>query len=147
VLVEQFGGSGAADQLTPGWRGGYYYAAQATGKSNEPLSVVYVSRWESAEDAQEFANIYAMSLKKRYRRAEPVKAQQRLIAISYPAHRPGAAQDEEDDDEPKTTEWMTDEGRVVIEPHGNLVLVMESFDQRTADKLREAVLAADQPQK
>ena len=147
VLVEQFGGSEASDQLTPGWRGGYYYAAQPKGKSNGPLAIVYVSRWASAEGAQEFADVYATSLEKRYRRVNPVRAPQKLIAISYPAKHRSGAQDEDDDDEPTTTEWMTDEGRIIIEPHGDLVLAIESFDQRSADKLREAVLSADKPQR
>ncbi|HTC77690.1 MAG TPA: hypothetical protein VK657_03695, partial [Terriglobales bacterium] len=37
--------------------------------------------------------------------------------------------------------WMTDEGLVVIEALGNQVLVLESFDPATAERLRAAVFA------
>ena len=37
--------------------------------------------------------------------------------------------------------WMTDEGMVVIEAFGNQVLVLESFDPATAERLRAAVFA------
>ena len=79
-------------------------------------------------------------------RADPVETPKRLIAVSYPPKgQRGVAQDDDDNDEAKPTQWMTEEGRVIVEPHGDLVLVMESFDQRSADKLRDAVLAADKP--
>ena len=146
VFIEQFGGADSSDRLTPGWRGGYYYAAQRKRESNGPLAMVYVSRWASPEDAQEFAAVYSASVKQRYMRADPVETPKRLIAVSYPLKgQRGAVQDDDDNDEAKPTQWMTEEGRVIVEPHGDLVLVMESFDQRSADRLRDAVLAADKP--
>ena len=144
ILVKQFSGPDASDRLTPSWRGGYYYAVRRKGEKDGPLAVMYVSRWASAEDAAEFADIYSKSVKRRYKNAVPVKIPERLdIAEHVPGYVSIAARVAEDAKTP--AEWMTDEGRVTIEKHGTLVLAMESFDRESADKLREAVLSVNQP--
>ncbi len=143
VFIKQFGGAEPAKRLTPQWRGAYYYAARRKTESKGPLAVVYVSRWASPEDALDFLHMYAISVKSRYRHAVPVnKVPDQLIEVSYV---PGGVQlARRSDDTKKPGEWMTSEGRVTVERHGDLVLVMESFDRDSADQLRTAVLAADQ---
>ena len=68
VLIEQYAGKKLSERLYPEWRGGYYYAARPKGDAAAPLGLMYVSRWSDAEKAAEFAEIYAQSLAKRYRR-------------------------------------------------------------------------------
>ena len=144
VLIKQFGGVAASDRLTPSWRGGYYYAVRRKGENKGPLGVVYVSRWAAPEDAAEFAGIYAKSVKTRYRNAVPVKIPEHLDIAEYvPVGFSRIARSVGEDKTPM--EWMTDEGRVTIEKHGDLVVAMESLDRESADKLREAVLAVNQP--
>lgn len=146
VLLKEFGGTDVSDRLTPTWRGGYYYAAKRKGEKKPPLAVVYVSRWASPEDALDFVHAYSGSILKRYKHAEPVRIPERLIANGYvPIGYSGVARNFADDSK-KPGEWMTEEGRVTVERHGELVLVMESFDRESADKLRDAVLAANKPQ-
>ena len=45
-----------------------------------------------------------------------------------------------------TTKWESESGPVFVEQHGDTVLVMESFDEGTAARVRQAVLGtrADQ---
>ena len=69
VLIEQYAGKKLSKRLYPEWRGGYYYAARPKNDAAAPLGLLYVSRWSSAEKAAEFAEIYARSLGKRYKKA------------------------------------------------------------------------------
>src|SRR5271165_5978472 len=70
ILIEQYAGKKLSERLYPEWRGGYYYAARPKNDAAGPLGLIYVSRWSSAERASEFAEIYARSLKQRYKQAE-----------------------------------------------------------------------------
>src|SRR5579884_4109668 len=146
VLIKQFGGAEASDRLTPSWRGGYYYAVRRKGESKGPLAVVYVSRWAAPEDAKEFAEIYSKSVKTRYKNAVPVKIPERLDIAEYVPVGFARIATRVGEDTNTPMEWMTDEGRVTVERHGDLVVAMESFDRESADKLREAVLAANKIQ-
>ena len=108
-------------RLYPQWRGGYYYAARPKNNPGAPLGLMYVSRWSSAEKAAEFAEIYARSLSKRYKKAEEIKT--------------AAAPDAEEEQPRRKVElllgrhsWNTDEGTVMIEAKGDTVLVSESVD-------------------
>ena len=90
------------------------------------LALLYVSRWESAEDAARFAGAYSAALPKRYLRvsasAAEVSTRGSVTRISAP------------------TRWSTEEGLVVVEACGDTVLVLESFEAATADRLRAALL-------
>jgi hypothetical protein len=139
VLIKQFSGTEASERLTPAWRGGYYYAARRKGETKGPLAVVYVSRWATPEDAAELAEIYSKSVKTRYKSAVPVKRPEELDIAQYvPVGFSRVPQRVK-----APMEWMTDEGRVTVERHGDLVIAMESFDRESADKLRDAVLAVN----
>src|SRR6202161_3733315 len=72
VLIKQYAGKKLSERLYPEWRGGYYYAARPKNDAAAPLGLLYVSRVSSAEKASEFAEIYARSLTKRYKKAEEV---------------------------------------------------------------------------
>ena len=143
VLIEQYAGKPLSKRLCPAWRGGYYYAAKpkADAKSDAagtaPLGLLYVSRWSNADKAEEFAEIYAQSLKQRYRKADE-------IGDSLP----GDAQGDSKTDVLKGRHaWTTDEGAVVIEEQGDTVLVSESLDAATTATLEREVFGAAPAQK
>ena len=129
VLIDQYAGDKASHHLYPEWRGGYYYAARPRGDATAPLALMYASRWSNAEKAAEFAAIYAKSLVKRYQRVQQVvqdnSADLKLDTLESLAGK---------------NTWMTEEGPVIIEVRGDTVLVTESLDQDTTDKLERTVL-------
>ncbi len=134
VLIEQYAGKELSDRLYPAWRGGYYYAARPKNDAAAPLGLMYVSRWSSAEKAAEFAEIYARSLKQRYKKAEE----------NGPAYAQEAKRNPEDKLEGLTGRhsWNTQEGTVVIEEKGDTVLVSESLDSATTETLEREVFGA-----
>lgn len=153
VLVKQFADERTAKKLSPTWRGGFYYAARrppekqpeaarpppAAASSNtkdeksvpappvtpESLALAYLSRWDSPESAASFAAFYAGTLLPRYRFAQGEDA---------PAGKPGAPP-------PARKRWTTEAGPVFVEQRGEWVLALESFDDATADRLADAILA------
>jgi hypothetical protein len=132
VLIEQYAGKELSKRLYPEWRGGYYYAAQVKGDTAAPLGLLYISRWSSAEKAAEFAGIYARSLGKRYKKAEEVKdASSREGAETEPHRKVELLLGRHT--------WNTDEGTVVIEAHGDTVLVSESLNAATTETLEKEV--------
>jgi hypothetical protein len=138
VLIEQYAGKKLSDEMYPAWRGGYYYAAHPKGNIAGPLGFMYASRWSSAEKAEEFAKIYAKALSQRYKNVEEV---------SEPSS-PKTAKDKDKDEDGKVEvlngrhAWTTEEGTVVIEEHGDTVLVCESLDAPTTEALGREVFAA-----
>ena len=135
VLIEQYAGKKLSDQLYPAWRGGYYYAARPKRDAAAPLGLFYVSRWSTPEKASEFAEIYAHSLAKRYKKVEqvdeplstesadlPDNSHSNDVALLHGRHA-----------------WTTEEGSVVIEEHGDTVLVSESLDAATTATLEKEV--------
>ena len=125
ILVDQYAGTDASRDLYPSWRGGYYYAARPKGDPSAPLALLYFSRWASPEKAAAFAAIYAQSLAKRYKHVQAVTANGK----------------ESSDDLPKLGSltgmhtWLTEEGPVVVDVHGDGVLITESLDQSTTEQL------------
>src|SRR5271165_4574216 len=132
VLIEQYAGKKLSERLYPEWRGGYYYAARPKSDSAAPLGLFYVSRWSDAEKAAEFADIYARSLAVRYQKAEEV---------GNPSSGQSAAQHSKYKIEllQGRHAWTTEEGTVVIEQHGDTVLVSESLDATTTTTLEKEV--------
>jgi len=141
VLIQQYAGKPLSKRMYPEWRGGYYYAAKPkpdpkSDASRIPsLGLLYVSRWSSADKAAEFAEIYAESLKQRYKKAEQE---------GDPVSQKAAAQNAE----PKVNllkgrhAWLTEDGAVVIEEQGDTVFVSESLDAATTAALEKEVFSA-----
>jgi hypothetical protein len=132
VLIDQYAGVEASRALYPHWRGGYYYAARPKGDPAAPLSLLYVSRWSNAERSAQFAAIYAKYLGKRYRQSREV-----VEAGKSPL----------DDLESLQTltgkhTWLTEQGLVVIAVQGDTILITESLDQATTDRLEQEVFPA-----
>jgi hypothetical protein len=139
VLIEQYAGKPLSKKLYPAWRGGYYYAAKpkADPKSNSaasaPLGLLYVSRWSNADKAEEFAEIYARSLKQRYKRVD--EARTSAAGADAPTDVPA-------DLLKGRHTWTTEDGVVVIEEQGDTVLVSESLDAATTAALEREVFGA-----
>jgi hypothetical protein len=132
VLIEQYAGKRLSERLYPEWRGGYYYAARPKNNATAPLGLLYVSRWSDGEKAAEFANIYARSLTKRYKQADEVgRSNSAGIAEQHSRFKIELLQGRH--------EWNTEEGTVVIEQHGDTVLVCESLDASTTAALEKEV--------
>ena len=135
VLIEQYAGKELSKRLYPEWRGGYYYAARPKNNAAAPLGLLYVSRWSSAEKAAEFAGIYARSLETRYKRVKEIRDASsgepaegkvaRKVELLLGRHA-----------------WSTEEGTVVIEQHGDTVLVSECLDATTTEVLEKEVFVA-----
>jgi hypothetical protein len=130
VLIEQYAGKKLSDRLYPEWRGGYYYAARPKNNATAPLGLIYVSRWSSAEKASEFAEIYARSLKQRYKKADEVVSSSES-SQEHPEYKVEVLKGRH--------VWTTEEGTVVIEEQGDTVLVSESLDAATTETLEKEV--------
>ena len=132
VLIDQYAGSQVSNKLYPHWRGGYYYAVRAKGDPAAPLGLLYASRWSNPEKAATFAAIYARALDKRYLHVNDVLEGGKEPTVQTDAldHLTGKRA------------WLTENGPVVIEVQGDTVLVTESLDQATTEKLEQAVFAA-----
>jgi len=132
VLIEQYAGKELSKRLYPEWRGGYYYAATLKANTAAPLGLFYVSRWSSPEKASEFASIYARSLTQRYKKAEEVRdpaagAQD----VPNPQYKINVLKGRHS--------WNTEEGTIVIEQQGDIVLASESLDPETTQTLEKEV--------
>jgi hypothetical protein len=138
VLIEQYVGRPISKYMYPEWRGGYYYAAKPKADTAAPLGLLYISRWSSPETASQFAGIYAHSLKQRYK-----KATETGDAAPKPETEPTAESKHESAPASLAGRhaWNTEEGAVVIEQHGDTVLVSESLDAATTSTLEREVFA------
>ncbi len=122
VLIDQYAGAETSNKLYPHWRGGYYYAVRPKGDPAAPLGLLYVSRWSNAERAADFAAIYAKALAKRYVHVHDVGENGKGLSGKHT--------------------WLTEDGSVVIDAEGDTVLVTESLDEQTTEKLEEESFAA-----
>jgi hypothetical protein len=133
ILANLFGGERAAQDLTPAWDGGIYWAGQrlnatpAEQATTKSISFFYLSAWKNVKSADAFASLYAEELGRKYSGLK----------------RDAAAEKNADLPEGSTEKvWTTDEGPVVIRQKGKLVLVTESFDLPIARKLGTLILEA-----
>jgi hypothetical protein len=128
MLIDQYSGVEVSKRLYPNWRGGYYYAVRPKGDATAPLGMMYLSRWSSPEKAVEFAFVYAKGLKDRYSHLRAVddvatktdKPAQYTVETLTGKHS-----------------WLTEEGSVVIEVNGDMVLVTESLDPDTTATMEQ----------
>ncbi len=142
VLMDQYVGKPISKRIYPEWRGGYYFAARPKSDPNAPLGLLYVSRWSGPEKASEFADIYASSLKKRYKKAEEVGN-----SPENPAVREISIQNDQLIPAPLVKldvlhgrhAWATDEGTVVIEQKDDMVFISESLDPATTQAAEKEV--------
>jgi hypothetical protein len=124
LLAKQYGG--APPNYYPHWRGGYYFAARAKSSPKDQIAMLYFSRWDSPEAAQDFAKLYADYLPKRYKKA----------VLQQPASTGGA---NATGAQPAIT-FETNEGKVTLEMQGNDLLILEGYDDTVAEKARAELL-------
>jgi hypothetical protein len=128
ILSLLFGGQQAANELTPQWDGGIYYAAQrkdAPDKSSTAsVALFYLSQWKSEDAAQDFVKIYADELGHKYTRV---------------------ALDTKDESDPDEQVFQTNEGPVLITTVGKDVFISESFPLPIARKLETLMVRAQIP--
>jgi hypothetical protein len=132
VLLDQYSGTEASHNLYPHWRGGYYYAARPKGDPSAPLSLAYVSRWSSPERASAFAAIYAQSLAKRYKQVREVTSDGKNSSDNL----------QKIESLTGSHTWLTEEGPAVIDVNGDSVLITESLDEPTTERLRRELFGA-----
>ena len=132
ILTKLLGGDGAANDLTPAWNGGIYWAGQqrsaktpAEQNTTGALALIYLSAWRNEASAQRFAQIYGENLARKYDNVKPE-----------------AATAPEDQRQETVRLFETSEGPVLITTRGKLVFVAESFPLELARKLTALVLDA-----
>ncbi len=137
MLIDQYAGTATSHTIYPYWRGGYYYAARPKGNGNAPLGLLYVSRWSNADVAEQFAVIYAKSLAKRYQHVQDVAQDGTKSAALLEQLQPWNGK----------RQWSTEEGAVVVEAEGDSVMVTESLDPATTERLSHDVFTSLAPSK
>ena len=137
ILAGIFGGENAANDLTPAWNGGIYWAGQrlaattAEQSSTKSLALFYLSVWKNEASAQAFAELYSHELGRKYSGLKPDLAAQQDGAKDL------AAGEQEQ-------VFSTSEGPVTITTRGKLVFVSESFPLDLARKLTGLILDAQE---
>jgi hypothetical protein len=126
ILTQLFAGKDEAEQLTPEWDGGIYYAAQSRAAktpeekdSTKSVALLYLSQWKSEEAAAQFAGVYANDLKRKYTdvHMQPVDESE------------GSGE----------SVFTTEEGPVVIATVGRGVFISEGYPLPLARKLELAM--------
>jgi hypothetical protein len=131
LLMDQFADQQVAKEISPHWRGGYYWAAltpeAARNKSDLPqtsdIALAYVSQWSTPEAASRFAALYAQSIPKRYAGAHKVRLETNSGAGTVSGTSDGAnprdeAASREGQPEPKTGQLEAKKGNVFIPAFG-----------------------------
>ena len=135
VIINQYAGAEASRALYPHWRGGYYYAARPKGQPDSPLALLYVSRWSNAEKAAQFAAIYAKYLGKRYQRLQDVAENGKQPPPQLAALETLTGK----------RQWSTENGPVTIDTEADSVVITETFDLETAERVEAEILGATMP--
>lgn len=129
ALLKQYGERKIADNLSSEWQGGTYMVYRRKGEpgaqvSTADLALLYVSRWKSPQAAERFAKFYSGAVPQRYHSATPEQVAG-CSGSSCPV---------------STSQVATEEGPVIVEHwNDNTVVVSESFDASTAEKLHIAM--------
>jgi hypothetical protein len=132
ILTGLFGGESAANDLTPAWDGGIYWAGQrkdastADQATTKSLSLFYLSVWKNAASAEAFVHMYVDELGRKYSNLKPDQT-----ASKAAGSKDGDAEQV----------FSSEEGPVVITRRGKLVFVAESFDLPLARKLATLILS------
>lgn len=135
IIVEQYAGEDESKKMASAWRGGAYYAAGSKDpklSGTAKVALLYLSRWDSDESADEFARIYADYIPQRYAKAAKINATPATDKFC-----PASGCD-------RSYLFQTEEGWVTVQRvEGASVLVTEGFDAQTANSIEQKVLAAN----
>jgi hypothetical protein len=101
------------------------------GKPSGPLGLLYVSRWSNPDKAEQFAAIYAKWLSQRYEHVHGV------------AENGEAALDDLASLDRLTGKhiWRTEDGTVMMKVEGDTLMVTESLDDPTTERLERDVFS------
>lgn len=122
LLARQYAPKIDPKDYYPHWRGGYYLAAHQKSAPKDQIALLYVSLWDSPQAAEAFEKLYSSYVPTRYHLGS------------------GGFGGPVDGTDPKL-EWNVGaQGRVVLEVHGNELLIMEGLNPSTMDRLRAAIV-------
>jgi len=131
ILLDQYANPEISHTIYPHWRGGYYYAVQSKADAAAPLGLLYWSRWSDRESAARFAAIYAQGLSLRYKQVHEVAEDQTSIPdLAKLKSLTGRHS------------WLTTEGPVVIRVQQETILVTESLDPATTERLEQELVGS-----
>jgi hypothetical protein len=132
ILLDQYANPETSHTLYPHWRGGYYYAVEPKADTAAPLALFYWSRWSDAESAARFAAIYAQGLAPRYKQVHEAAedGQSSIPDLTKLESLTGRHS------------WVTSEGLVFIRVQQETVLVTESLDPATTERLEQELLGS-----
>ncbi|MBV9436986.1 MAG: hypothetical protein JOZ44_13080 [Acidobacteria bacterium] len=135
ILTEQYADEELAKKMALAWRGGAYYAAgnkDAKLSGTAKVALLYFSRWDSDESADEFARLYAEYIPQRYTKATKLNAREQKSAFC-------SANGCEN-----SYFFDTNEGPIAIQRvDGPGVLVTEGFNAEVTNKVGQKVLTAN----
>jgi hypothetical protein len=126
LLAKQYVPATDAKKYYSHWRGGYYLAAHAKSAPKDQIALLYFSRWDSPEAAEAFATLYNNYVPKRYK--VPPGA---VAGVPVGGNTSGDVEFQWD---------LGREGKVIIQAHGRDVLILEGFDDTTANRISDALL-------
>lgn len=122
LLARQYAPKSDARDYYSHWRGGYYLAARSKTAPKDQIALIYLSRWDSPESAQSFAKLYSSYVPTRYH-------------LDQAGMVGGVGSGDQ------TITWDAgQQGKVVVQVHGNDVLVLEGLDDATGKRTSEALL-------
>lgn len=135
ILVEQYADAASGEKLMRAWKSGAYYAAKSKDEKlsgTAKIALLYLSRWDSDDSADEFAKLYAEYIPQRYPKALKLSVKE---ASDQFCSSSGCE---------NSYFFQTNEGWVTIQRvEGASVLVTEGFDAGTANRIEQKVLAAN----
>ena len=130
LLVRQYAPTADAKPYYSHWTGGYYLAAHLKSAPKDDIALLYYSRWDSQDSAKDFAKLYSDYTPIRYKSAGS--------AASTPSV-------EGDPNGNIVYRWdFGSQGKVVIDVDGSSLLILEGFNEDTANRL-SATMAPPSP--
>ena len=124
LLSKQYAPEKNPKDLYPHWRGGYYLAVHPRGAPQNQIALLCVTHWDSPDAAQAFASVYENYVPNRYPRWSK-------DANTPTTERAGGV---------STWRAGPDSERVQVLQDNNDLLILEAFDQSTAERLSGAIL-------
>ncbi len=122
LLARQYAPKSDAKDYYSHWRGGYYLAARSKTAPKDQIALIFFTRWDSPEAAEAFEKLYSNYVPTRY-------------------HLGSAGGGGPVDGIDPGVEWnLGAQGKVVLEVHGNELLIMEGLGSSTMDRLRAAIV-------
>ena len=126
LLMKQYAPGEDPKDMYTHWRGGYYLAAHAKNAPKDQIALLYFSRWDSPASAEAFAKVYEDYAPKRYPQWQ----------------KNGTAPTSGSGGSSEVFTWSEgpEDERVSVERSGRDLLILESFDANTRERLTKEIL-------